>query len=620
MVAAPRVALCLTGEPRKVADITFPRFTANMMPSLSCGSQPPPTIFVVSSPRLANESARALLGPAKFVLDQDETAEHLQHLVDQGGFETMWWKQFTIRGRKEYNKQHNAALWRTLLQWRTIGRCWSEIQAHERRERYAFDVVVRTRLDSLWYGPHPTLAELGLSQDTRHVPILYTPQDYDYGGLNDRFAVASRAGFEAYASLGDATANRALNRTMSACSGGGLKLLTAETTLKVWLLARGVRLGTLRLPMCLLGRSQSKGLRCRFDGTDGRGYGFEGSAALVAPKHWLNKSWRARKLGLRRMYLSPGALTSNGACDGRTSWHVEGWKLVADPIVTRPAAAPFVCPSDQTKLLDLLNRTQAAVVRLNHLKRFPALSLQVGGDAPGMGDERLRHLQTALVALSAFDVPRVLQTAHIVLPIAAHFNDNDVITWHTNIHSECSSSLQIAPSSAWREGHHNMSATPRVCDHRQLPSERSQFAQERWRASWCRRCGNIKNVLSSQQVSAISLSRVLETLTRDGLVDINELNLDNNGGELALLESLAPRTLRRSVHRILLACFDSEPLFQGATRCSEASASLRRLGFAVNSSQLINCHCGRRLLNASNEALRCRRLVCRASVCRHVSC
>ena len=248
-------------------------------------------------------------------------------------------------------------------------------------------------------------------------------------------------------------------------------------------------------------------------------------------------------------------------------------------------------------------------MRLNRFKQFPALSLQVGGDAPGMGDERLRHLQTALVALSAFDVPRVLQTAHIVLPIAAHFNDNDAITWHTNIHGECSSSLQIAPSSAWRKGHHNMSATPRVCDHRQRPSERSQFAQERWRASWCRRCGNVKNVLSSQQVSAISLSRVLETLTRDGLVDINELSIDNNGGELALLESLAPRTLRRSVHRILLACFDGEPLFQGATRCSEASASLQRLGFAVNSSQLINCHCGRRLLNASNAVLRCRRLV-----------
>ena len=107
---------------------------------------------------------------------------------------------------------------------------------------------------------------------------------------------------------------------MSACSGGGLKLLTAETTLKAWLLARGVRLGTLRLPMCLLGRSQSKGLRCRFDGADGRGYGFEGSTALVAPKNWLKtKSWRSRMLGLRQMYLSPGALTSNGACDGRTS-------------------------------------------------------------------------------------------------------------------------------------------------------------------------------------------------------------------------------------------------------------------------------------------------------------
>ena len=599
MAATPRVALCLTGEPRNVANITFPRFKTNLLPSLSCGSQRPPTIFIVSSRRLASESALAVLGPAKVIFEKGEQAEHLQHLVDQGGLERMWWKQFARRSQREYRKEHNAALWRTLLQWRTLGRCWSEVQAHERREGSAFDVVVRTRLDSLWYGPHPTLAELGLSQHTRQIPMLYTPQHYDYGGLNDRFAVASRAGFEAYASLGNAAVNGALNRTLSACSGGGLKMLTAETTLKAWLLARGVRLGTVRLPMCVLGRSRSKGMRCRFTGADGRGYGFEGSTAIVAPEYWLNISLFEKRLTtLSQMYLSPGTLTSDGACHGRANWDVKGWKLVADPIVTRPVFAPFVCPSDQAKIFDLLNRTYATVIQLNHHKRFPALSLQVGGNAPDNGDARLRHLDTALVALSAFDVPRFLQAAHIVLPIAAHTSDNDTITWHANARSKCSSSLQIVPSLARRKWPHNGSATPGACADKQDPHDESLLGKARWRSSWCRRCG--EKLLSSQQVPAISLARVLEALTYGGRVEIKELILDNNGDELALLESLAPSTLTRSVRRILLACFDGKPLFQGGTLCGEASASLRRLGFAVNDSQVMNCHCGRRLLNASN--------------------
>ena len=44
---------------------------------------------------------------------------------------------------------------------------------------------------------------------------------------------------------------------------------------------------------------------------------------------------------------------------------------------------------------------------------------------------------------------------------------------------------------------------------------------------------------------------VLETLTRDGLVDINEVSIDNNGGELSRLRQERTLRVRRSVHRIL---------------------------------------------------------------------
>lgn len=67
-----------------------------------------------------------------------------------------------------------------------VSRCLGLVSAHEKRLGVQYQRIIQSRIDLVWLAPHPPLHML--SPDS-----IWIPSEEDYGGLNDRHAVFSRA-------------------------------------------------------------------------------------------------------------------------------------------------------------------------------------------------------------------------------------------------------------------------------------------------------------------------------------------------------------------------------------------------------------------------------------------
>ncbi|KAJ8618310.1 hypothetical protein MRB53_014496 [Persea americana] len=113
--------------------------------------------------------------------------------------------------------------------------CLTMITAHQSKNNFTYDWIVRTRVDSYWFSP--------LSPAT-FIPGSYlVPPGSSYGGLNDRLGV------------GDLRTSRvALSRLslIPSLDAAGLRRLNSESAFKAQLTTHGIPFHLLRIPFCIL--------------------------------------------------------------------------------------------------------------------------------------------------------------------------------------------------------------------------------------------------------------------------------------------------------------------------------------------------------------------------------
>lgn len=624
----PEVAVCLTGQPRDVLAMTMPRLMRYVLGSLSCGALP--SIFIVSSPTFATSpQGRKLAAMAKGVdFAPDPNFELLANESDASGLQKFWWKKFSRYGRFN-RKSHNAALWRTLLQWKTLDKCWKLTTAHEHSSGRQFDVVMRTRLDAYWFGPHPKLVELGLVAARQGERTLYTPQHFDYGGINDRYAVGTRAGFEVYAAMANAVVNGTLASALDRCSHGSLQLVTAEMALKAWLRVSGVQLGLLRLPFCLIAppATRSAQVVCRFHGSDGRNYDTEGSPSVEPPPTVRGSSVGGDERFLAAYYEMVNhpvhtAATVYGRTDRSTippcmgssseQWSVNGWRMRPGSITKRAAPSPLQCGefADRVAALGLLQRTRAVSMAGGvSMPEGPLIHfMQIGGMLPA--NVQLMKGGPLYVAIGAYhhfsasrNVRCSFNPARLILPlqaVAVHPAEGYVTWYQAAFDTEfCSSTLRPQRSSSGGQ-----------CRRR-----RRQALEH----TWCKTCSMGGNAVTETHAQTLSLPTALSTLMSNEGVQIGTLKITNNGGELALVRSLAslePHVLHSGVHMLNVTCFDAAPdsPFSGSAECAEVASALRSLGYTRQAMHTVNCPCRQRMITAGLDddgawqALRARRV------------
>ena len=103
-------------------------------------------------------------------------------------------------------------------------------------------------------------------------------------------------------------------------------------------------------------------------------------------------------------------------------------------------------------------------------------------------------------------------------------------------------------------------------------------------------------------------SDVTGVIANEG-VQVGTLKITNNGGELPLVRSLTGidgRVLHSSIRMMNVTCFDAAASgpFAGSSECSTVAAALTDLGYVRQTTDVINCPCGQRMILAglANES------------------
>jgi hypothetical protein len=167
---------------------------------------------------------------------------------------------WTKKGEPNMQGHSLGRLW---LQHVRMKRCLQAIETQEAARGDKYHLIVRTRMDAKWFAPLPRapLARL-LSANSSH-PLVFTPSDQAWGGINDRFVMTTRPGFVAFAELfrnlirkdakGPFAAgwSRRTNHTDFGCVEGKCN---SEKLLKYHItsLMPDASMGTLEAPFCLL--------------------------------------------------------------------------------------------------------------------------------------------------------------------------------------------------------------------------------------------------------------------------------------------------------------------------------------------------------------------------------
>ncbi|KAL1543657.1 hypothetical protein AAHA92_20599 [Salvia divinorum] len=117
--------------------------------------------------------------------------------------------------------------------------CLPMIKAHQEKNNFTYDWIIRTRVDGYWSDP------LG---PENFIPGKYiVPPGSSYGGLNDRFGVGD------YNSSVVALSRLSL---ISQLDSAGLTQLNSEMAFKAQLSTQNVQFGTKRLPFCVVSDRQ----------------------------------------------------------------------------------------------------------------------------------------------------------------------------------------------------------------------------------------------------------------------------------------------------------------------------------------------------------------------------
>jgi hypothetical protein len=109
------------------------------------------------------------------------------------------------------------------------------IKAHQKRKKFTYDWIVRTRVDGYWNAP---------LHSRNFVPGKYlVPPGSTYGGLNDRFGVGD---------LNTSTVALSRLSLIPQLDSAGFQNLNSETSFRAQLTTRGVPYLTKRLPFCVV--------------------------------------------------------------------------------------------------------------------------------------------------------------------------------------------------------------------------------------------------------------------------------------------------------------------------------------------------------------------------------
>ena len=134
----------------------------------------------------------------------DPSAEQMRRLVRQMGSRrallAAWHSQRKLEGFARHS------IWGFLLQINATSNCLHAIEAHERRSRFQYTWVARSRIDARWFGRLPMSAWQAAIADDRVALVPSADFAFNIGpgrGINDRFVMGSRTVFSAYARLYD---------------------------------------------------------------------------------------------------------------------------------------------------------------------------------------------------------------------------------------------------------------------------------------------------------------------------------------------------------------------------------------------------------------------------------
>lgn len=124
-----------------------------------------------------------------------------------------------------------------LLQYfKLVEGCWGLIEDYEARHNFKYDWVIRSRVDGFWNGPMPPIEAFNSSR-------YYVPYGSDFGGLNDRLGVGTRA-----------TSEVALRRMslLPQIHQQGYRDINSEASFKAQFNTSHVEVELNRFPFCVL--------------------------------------------------------------------------------------------------------------------------------------------------------------------------------------------------------------------------------------------------------------------------------------------------------------------------------------------------------------------------------
>eukprot|EP00897_Mesotaenium_endlicherianum_P006781 jgi/Mesen1/6130/ME000313S05252 len=129
-----------------------------------------------------------------------------------------------------------------MQQFKGVETCVSMITAFEQRHKFHYHWVLRTRVDGYWTGPPPALGSLDRSGYT-------IPAGSDWGGLNDRLGMGSRA----ISWLG----LRRLSVLRELADDGGYSALNAEKTYLAQMEFLNIKVTRASFPFCILSHKKA---------------------------------------------------------------------------------------------------------------------------------------------------------------------------------------------------------------------------------------------------------------------------------------------------------------------------------------------------------------------------